>query len=47
MLQIHIIRVLGDGGQNPESIALALYVPEDDPRFNLRYVVRGVADADN
>jgi len=46
MLQVHIIQVLGDGGQNPQSIALALYVPEDDPRFNLRYVVRGVADAD-
>ena len=40
-LQAHLIRVRGDGLDNPvETTALALYVPGDDPRFDLRYVVR-------
>ncbi len=40
-LQTHVIRVLGDGvGQPVETTALALFVPRDDSRFDLRYVVR-------
>ncbi len=40
-LQTHMIRVLGDGSDHPvETTALALFVPSNDPRFDLRYVVR-------
>ena len=40
-LQAHLIRVRGDGLDNPvETTALGLFVPRDDPRFDLRYVVR-------
>ena len=40
-LQVHIIQVQGDEVVRPiETTALALYVPRDDPRFDLRYVVR-------
>ena len=40
-LQVHVIRVQGDGlGQPIETTALALFVPSDDSRFDLRYVVR-------
>ena len=40
-LQAHLIRVRGDGLDNPvETTALGLFVPGDDPRFDLRYVVR-------
>ena len=40
-LQVHIIRVQGDPGDYPvETTAFALYVPPDDPRFDLAYVVR-------
>jgi hypothetical protein len=46
MLQVHIIYDLEDAGK-PQSTALALYIPDNDPRFNLRYVVRGVTDAGN
>jgi hypothetical protein len=40
-LQVHIIRA-EDGGlpQPVETTALALYVPRDDARFDLRFVVR-------
>jgi len=46
MLQVHIIYDLEDAGK-PHTTALALFIPDNDPRFNLRYVVRGVTDADN
>ena len=40
-LQVHVIRVQGDGLPQPvETTALALFVPVDDLRFDLRYVVR-------
>ena len=40
-LQIHVIRLLGDGVSQPvETTAHALFVPRDDSRFDLRYVVR-------
>ena len=40
-LQSHLIRVRGEGLDNPvETTALGLFVPGDDPRFDLRYVVR-------
>ena len=40
-LQVHVIRVSGDGLADPvETTALGLFVPSDDPRFDLRYVVR-------
>ena len=40
-LQAHLIRVRGDGLDSPvETTALGLFVPADDPRFDLRYVVR-------
>ena len=40
-LQVHVIRVGGDGLADPvETTALGLFVPTEDPRFNLRYVVR-------
>ena len=40
-LQVHAIRVLGDGRDDPvETTALALFVPRDDPRFDLKHVVR-------
>ena len=40
-LQAHLIRVRGDGLDNPvETTALGLFVPRDDSRFDLRYVVR-------
>ena len=40
-LQAHVIRVRGEGLDNPvETTALGLFVPGDDPRFDLRYVVR-------
>ena len=41
-LQVHLIRVRGDGLDQPvNTTALGLFVPSDDPRFDLRYVVRG------
>ena len=40
-LQVHAIRVQGDEVLHPvETTALALFVPRDDPRYDLRYVVR-------
>ena len=40
-LQVHAIRVLGDGLDHPvETTALGLFVPSDDTRFDLRYIVR-------
>ena len=40
-LQVHVIRVSGEGLANPvETTALGLFVPSEDPRFDLRYVVR-------
>ena len=40
-LQVHVIRVSGDGLDYPvETTALGLFVPSDDPRYDLRYVVR-------
>ena len=40
-LQVHIIRVQEGGEDNPvETTAFALYVPPDDRRFDLAYVVR-------
>jgi hypothetical protein len=40
-LQAHIIRVQGDELPRPvETTALALFVPVDDTRFDLRFVVR-------
>ena len=40
-LQVHVIQVSGDGLDHPvETTALALFVPSDDPRYDLRYVVR-------
>ena len=40
-LQVHVIRVSGDGLADPvETTAFGLFVPSDDPRFDLRYVVR-------
>lgn len=40
-LQAHVIRIIGDEEHLPvETTALALFVPRDDPRFDLRYVVR-------
>ena len=40
-LQVHMIRVRGDGLEHAvETTAIALFVPRDDPRFDLRYVVR-------
>ena len=40
-LQVHVIRVRGDGLDRPvDTTALGLFVPSDDPRFDLRYVVR-------
>lgn len=40
-LQVHVIRVQGDEVDHPvETTALALFVPRNDPRFDLRYVVR-------
>ena len=40
-LQVHVIRVSGDGLADPvETTALGLFVPSEDPRFDLRYVVR-------
>ena len=40
-LQVHVIRVRGDGLDDPaETTALGLFVPSEDSRFDLRYVVR-------
>ncbi len=40
-LQVHMIRVRGDGlDHTVDTTALGLFVPSDDPRFDLRYVVR-------
>ena len=40
-LQVHVIRVKEDRVTGSlETTALALFVPPDDPRFDLRYVVR-------
>jgi hypothetical protein len=42
-LQVHIIRIQGENLPRPvETTALALYVPSDNPHFDLRFVVRGV-----
>ncbi len=43
-LQVHIIRVQeNEVDRSVETTALALFVPRDDPRFDLRYVVRDEA----
>ena len=43
-LQVHIIQIQGNEvGRSVETTALALFVPRDDPRFDLRYVVRDEA----
>ena len=40
-LQVHVIRVRGDElDHTVDTTALGLFVPSDDPRFDLRYVVR-------
>lgn len=40
-LQVHVIRIQGDEvARATETTALALYIPRDDPRYDLRYVVR-------
>ncbi len=40
-LQVHVLRVQGDGLDRPvDTTALGLFVPRDDSRFDLRYVVR-------
>ena len=40
-LQVHIIQVIAKEIVHPvETTAFALYIPQDDPRFNLEYVVR-------
>ncbi len=40
-LQVHVIRVSGEGLANPvATTALGLFVPSEDSRFDLRYVVR-------
>ena len=40
-LQAHVIRVRGDGLAIPvETTALGLFIPREDPGFDLRYVVR-------
>ncbi len=40
-LQVHVIRVSGEDLADPvETTALGLFVPSEDPRFDLRYVVR-------
>ena len=40
-LQVHVIRVSGDGLDCPvETTALGLFVPSDNSRYDLRYVVR-------
>lgn len=39
-LQVHVVRVRDSGA---ETTALALFIPPDDPRFDLRYVVRDAA----
>lgn len=40
-LQVHVIRVRGNEPDDSiETTALGLFVPSDDPRFDLRYVVR-------
>ena len=40
-LQVHVIRISGDGLADPvETTALGLFVPSEDLRFDLRYVVR-------
>ena len=41
-LQVHLIKVQGEGLASPvDTTALALHVPRDDPRYDLRAVVRG------
>ena len=43
-LQVHIIRIQGNDVARPvDTTALALFVPCDDPLFDLRYVVRAEA----
>ena len=40
-LQVHVIRVRGDRLDDPvETTALGLFVPREDPLFDLRYVVQ-------
>jgi len=40
-LQLHLIRLLGDNRQfEIDTTALALYIPRDDPNYDLRYVIR-------
>ncbi len=40
-IQVHVIRVRDDSeDRSVETTAFALYIPADDPRFDLRYVVR-------
>ncbi|MBI2304468.1 MAG: hypothetical protein HYU86_06945 [Chloroflexi bacterium] len=41
-LQVHLIRAQGDEIPQPvDTTALALYIPKDDPLYDLRAVVRG------
>jgi hypothetical protein len=43
-LQVHLIRMRStDASSSVETSALALYIPRDDPRYDLRYVVRDEA----
>jgi hypothetical protein len=40
-LQLHLIRLMGDGRRfEVDTTAIALYIPQDDPNYDLRYVVR-------
>ncbi len=40
-LQLHLIRLLGANKQSEgDTTALALYIPRDDPNYDLRYVIR-------
>ena len=40
-LQVHVILLEGEVAQPVLTTALALHIPEGDPRYNLAYVVRG------
>jgi len=40
-LQVHLVRLRASGRTGPiESTALALYIPPNDPRYDLHYVIR-------
>jgi hypothetical protein len=43
-LQVHLIWMRStDASSSVKTSALALYIPRDDPRYDLRYVVRDEA----